>query len=120
MSNIDIGKLIQIAEVEFPDIVEEVISGLNRMRIILKEGSVIDIWYSLTNIDRYAYHWDRTNIDGTIYRHNNAPHKNWMKISTFPKHFHNSSETNVEKSNIPDNPESAIRYFLNFVKSVLG
>lgn len=116
MSVVNIEKLAQIAEIEFSEIVDEVIFDLNRMRIILKERSYIDIWYSLSNIGRYAYHWERKIVDGTIYRHNNAPHKKWERISTFPKHFHNGNEDKVETSEIPDEPEKAIRYFLTFVK----
>lgn len=116
---VNIDKLTQIAEIEFSDIVEYVIPGLNKMRIILKDGSFIDIWYSLTNLGRYAYHWERKNIDGTIYRHNNAPHKDWMKVSTFPKHFHNRTEENVESSTLSDDPEKALRSFLNFGNDII-
>jgi len=117
MNVIDIDKLAQISEIEFSDIVEDTISGLNRMRIFLRDSTFIDIWYSLTNYDRYAYHWDRKNIDGMIYRHNNAPHKKWLRVSTFPKHFHNGFEDRVETSEIPKRPDEAIRYFLNFVRT---
>jgi len=116
MNVVNVEKLVQIAEIEFSDLVEEAISGLNWLRIFLKEGSYIDIWYSITNPGRYAYHWERKNIDGTIYRHNNAPHKSWEKVASFPKHFHNGSEDKVKVSKIPDKPEKAIRYFLNFVR----
>jgi len=114
---INIEKLSEIAEIEFSDIIEDVIPGLNRLRILLREGSFIDIWYSITNPDRYACHWERKSIDGTIYRHNNAPHKDWEKVSTYPKHFHNGTEDRVEASEIPDNPVDGLRYFLRFVES---
>jgi len=113
---IDTESLTEIIEIEFADIVEYAISGLNRMRILLKERSFIDIWYSIVNVGRYAYHWERKYIDGTIYRHDNAPHKNWREISTFPKHFHNRDENKVEPSEIPDEPEEGIRCFLRFVR----
>lgn len=96
MPIIDTESLAKIAEIEFSDIIEDVITELNRMRIFLKEGSFIDVWYSITNVGRYAYHWERKSIDGTIYRHNNAPHKDWEKVSTFPKHFHNGDENKNE------------------------
>lgn len=120
MSIVNTENLAEISKIEFSDIVEDVIPGLNRGRILLKEESFIDIWYSLTNPNRFAYHWERRKVDGTIYRHNNAPHKRWVKVSTFPKHFHNGDEDKVESSELPDDPEEAVRYFLNFVRARQG
>jgi hypothetical protein len=116
MGLVDVERLAQIAGVEFSDIVEDTVSGLNRLRIILKEGSFIDIWYSVTNSGRYAYHWERRVIDGTVYRHDNAPHRDWIGVSTFPEHFHDRQENRVEVSEIPDDPQEATRYFLRFVR----
>ncbi|MBU1261901.1 hypothetical protein KJ640_03010 [bacterium] len=116
MNIVDMKRLKQIAEVEFEDIVAQVEIGLNRARIILTDTSYIDVWYSLNIEGRYSYHWERKWIDGSIYRHNNAPHQRWMGISTFPKHFHYMSELNVIESDISDNPETAIRELLAFAQ----
>ena len=51
-----------------------------------------------------------------IYRHDNAPHKKWSKIKTFPKHCHEETEDNVTESTLPDNPETALRVFLSFIR----
>jgi len=78
MNKVDAEPLREIAEVEFSDIVKEaVISDINELRIMLKEGSFIDVWFSLKLVERYSYHWERRAIDGTIYRHDNAPHNRW-------------------------------------------
>jgi len=107
---IDTKKLKDIAEVEFNDIVVDVIlTDLNELRIILVEGSFIDVWFSLKLEGRYSYHWDRKFIDGSIYRHDNAPHLKWKEIATFPRHFHNGSEDIVDPSLISDNPELALK-----------
>jgi len=114
---INIEKLKDIAEIEFEDIVENaVITDLNQLRIFLKEGSFVDVWFSLKLKGRYSYHWERRMIDGSIYRHDNAPHKKWKKIRTFPKHFHNGSEDNVVESEISEIPEEGLREFLEFVR----
>ncbi len=89
-----------------------IIADINEFRIILTEGSFIDVWFSLKLQGRYSYHWERKLFDGSIYRHDNAPHKKWEDISTFPKHFHNGSEDNVMLSHISENPELALREFL--------
>jgi len=114
---VDTKKLKEIAEVEFSDIIEDVIlTDINELRIILIDGSFIDVWFSLKLKGRYSYHWERKFMDGHIYRHDNAPHKRWENIATFPKHFHDGDEDKVVQSHISDKPEGAIREFLEFVR----
>jgi len=112
---VNVQTLKDIAEIEFSDIVEDVIVDLNELRIMLVDGSFIDVWFSLKLKGRYSYHWERRFIDGSIYRHDNAPHLRWKDIPTFPKHFHNGSEDIVISSHISDNPELALKEFLNFL-----
>jgi hypothetical protein len=76
----------------------------------------VDVWYSLKLSDRYSYHWERRAIDGTIYRHDNAPHKRWQSVETFPRHFHDGSEARVSESYISADPEEALREFLTFAR----
>src|SRR5438046_2574062 len=82
------------------------------LRIILTDGSFVDVWFSLKLQGRYSFHWERQAIDGTIYRHDNAPHRRWEAVATFPRHFHNGSETNVSESYLSAVPEEALREFL--------
>lgn len=92
MSLVDVGRLREIAEVEFPDIVEEaIIPFANELLIILKDGSVVDVWFSLKLAGRYSYHWERRGLDGKIFRHDNAPHKSWQYVNTFPGHFQSAT-----------------------------
>ena len=113
-------RLGDIAEIEFADIVvNAVVPGINKLRLFLNDGSFIDVWFSLKLSGRYSYHWERQAIDGTIYRHDNAPHLQWKSVATFPKHFHDGSESNVSESHISDVPEQGLREFLTFVGSKL-
>ena len=113
----NITQLNNIATTEYGDIVDSsVIRDENELRIILTDGSFIDIWFSLSKKGRYSYHWERKKIDGTIYRHDNVPHLRWKDIATYPKHFHESEESNVRESYISSNPEIAIREVLDFVR----
>ena len=121
MSLVNIQRLREIAELEFADIVvEALIPDVNELRVILTDGSFVDIWVSLKLAGRYSYHWERQAIDGTIYRHDNAPHKRWQSVTTFPKHFHDCSEAAVEESYISDEPPTALREFLTFVRAKLA
>jgi hypothetical protein len=120
MTTVDVARLREIAEVEFVDIVSDAFSSdLNELRILLRDGSFIDVWFSLKVADRYSYHWERRALDGTLYRHDNMPDRKWNSVATYPKHFHNGSEKNVMESQISDDPEEAIRQFLNFARTKL-
>ena len=121
MSFVDVEKLREIAEVEFSDIVMDAfVSDINELRIILKDGSFVDVWFSLKLSRRYSFHWERRAIDGKIYRHDNAPHRGWQSVSTFPYHFHDGSEDEVLESNISQVPEEGLRYFLVFVRGKIA
>jgi len=49
-----------------------------KLRLDIIDGSVIDIFCSVRG--KYSFHWERGAIDGSIYRHDNAPHKKWRNI----------------------------------------
>ncbi len=118
MSLVDVVRLREIAEVEFADIVvEAIIPDINELRIILTDGSFVDVWFSLKLQGRYSFHWERRALDGKIYRHDNSSHKRWESVATFPRHFHDGSETNVSESHISEVPEDALREFLAFVRA---
>lgn len=56
MTQVDVGRLREIAEVEFTDIVKEAIfPDANELRIILNDGSFVDVWFSLKLLGRYSY-----------------------------------------------------------------
>ena len=121
MSLVDVERLREIAEVEFVDIVvEAIIPDINVLRIILTDGSFVDVWFSLKLQGRYSFHWERRAIDGKVYRHDNSPHKRWESVATFPRHFHDGSETNVSESHISEVPADALREFLAFVRASMG
>jgi len=75
-----------------------------KLRLDIADGSLLDVFVSAGG--RYSYHWERR-LAGRddLYRHDNAPHDRWRHVATFPKHFHDGSESNVIASSIADNPE---------------
>lgn len=112
-------RLAYVALREFPDVVvsTEIVEG--KLRVFIADGSFLDIWFSEKKKGVYAYHWERRMVDGTIYRHNNLPDREARNLDTFPKHFHERAEENVQESRISDDSEQAIRQFLMFVRKVL-
>jgi hypothetical protein len=57
-----------------------------KLRLILRDGSLIDIHVSRKIPDKFGFHWERT--DGSIFRYDNFPDIHWKHITTFPFHFH--------------------------------
>jgi len=48
MSLVNVERLREVAEVEFADIVVEAfIPDVNELRVILTDGSFVDVWFSL-------------------------------------------------------------------------
>ncbi|MEW6203336.1 MAG: DUF6516 family protein, partial [bacterium] len=113
------AQLSRLALSDFGDVVEntKIIEG--KLRLMLIDGSFMDVWFSIKKRGIYAYHWERREIDGTIYRYNNLPDKKAKKLKTYPKHFHNKSESNVLESNLSDKPEEALRTILDSVRKII-
>jgi hypothetical protein len=117
----NLSKLAQIAEKEFTDVVVATAIVRNKLRVVLQDGSYIDFWWSRKISRRFAHHWERIHVDGTIYRHDNMPHPDWQNVVTFPQHYHEGSPKHVAPSFLPaDQPEEALRSFLIFARQKLA
>lgn len=113
--------LADVALSEFKTIVKssQMVGGSpadpNKMRLILKDESFLDIWLSEDN--DYAYHWEHRRQSGKIYRWDNAPHH--PEAATFPAHFHDGDESMVTGSALSSDPFSALRDVLQFIQKRL-
>ena len=116
----DLESLGRLAEAEFFEIVQSTAIIENKLRAALVDGSYIDFWWSEGITGRFAYHWERTRIDGTVYRHDNIPHLRWQAVASFPKHFHVGAQQTVIESDISENPEQGIRQFLRFASEMIS
>ena len=122
MSRGEVYKLIcTIAARDYADIVERTSFDDESARIYFTDGSFLEVWlYKHEDpMKRYAFHWERRHINGSIFRHNNAPHARWKGVKTFPKHFHFETESNTIESHIPNDPISATKHFLDFARKFL-
>ena len=118
---IELAQLARIIDIEFHDLLagsSQIDQG--KIRAHLLDGSFVDIWYSRKIPGRFSYHWERRHVDGTIFRHDNFPDPRWKDVSSFPKHFHEFSQTSVRESSIDDNPVDGLRQFMNFVRDLLS
>jgi hypothetical protein len=115
--------LKKIADTEYGNIVEdsEIIFSYTgrarKLRLALIDMTFIDIWYSVDG--DYSFHWEQRDVRESVYRHDNAPHKKWSNISTYPKHCHDGSQENVTESYLSPLPEQALREFLALVRRKL-
>ena len=89
--------------------------ALVKLRIILVDKSFLDVYWSRSG--RFSLHWERRHVNGTVYRHDNAPHEKWRYVKSFPKHFHKGREDRVVDSNLPDDPLGAVLTFLKFIRN---
>ena len=106
---------LKIARDEFSDIVIDAELRADRIRLILIDGSWIEVRYPVK--DKFSFHWQR---DGRIYRIDTAPHH--REISTFPRHIHFGSEDNVIEDYVlkeKASPEENFRRFMNWVRDLL-
>lgn len=116
-------KLERIALNEFSDIINESFiifsySGRARkLRLKLVDKTFVDIWTSMGG--EHSFHWEQRGIRNAIYRHDNAPHKKWCHVKTFPKHCHDGAQDHVVESYIADEPENGIRDFMFIVRERL-
>jgi hypothetical protein len=114
------NSLIELVNEELKDICEDAVimfsttGRAQKVRIYLIDNTIVDIWISRDG--RYSYHWSNKGVRDYVLRHDNAPHEKWKTVSTFPKHCHDGSESNVVSSKIPDDPIAALKYFLQRVK----
>lgn len=116
---VDLVALTDIAREEFADIVVDIYRIDAKLRMLLSDGSYIDFWWSEVQEGRFAHHWNRQHLDGTIHRHDNSPHGKWRHIRTFPQHYHREREDTVTESSLPQEPQEAVRAFLTFCRQMM-
>lgn len=109
----------RIAEIEFTEIIKNTYQIDYKLRIVLINNSFIDVYLSQKLPDKFGFHWESMDEKGSIYRYDNFPDKNWQSVSTFPYHFHNSSQDSVEASPFPSTTVEGFRAFMEFVRNKL-
>lgn len=115
----DLDWLRRIAEVEFASIVVQTDLIGAKLRVLLTDGSYIDVWASRKLAGRFGFHWERQHLDGRIFRYDNFPDVDWSAVSTFPFHFHAGSQTHVVAAPFSTELEPAFREFMAFVQRTI-
>lgn len=114
----DLKEASKIIENQFLDIVQDILlPSEEKLRLILKDESFIDIRISQKAKNRFDFHWERGHIDKTIFRYDNFPDTRFKKLKTFPYHFHFQKENKVVESNFRKSLPSALIDFMKFVRN---
>lgn len=109
-----------VIEDRFLDIVITIIeSSPDKLRLIFRDGSFIDIRISQKIKNRFDFHWERRHVDQTIYRYDNFPNTRFRKIKTFPYHFHKEKESKVTESPFRKELPLALIDFMEFIRETL-
>ena len=111
--------LQEMAEWESPQLVRSATIVRDKLRLVLRDSSYIDFWWSSQIPGRFSHHWECRHVDGTVYRHDNMPHPRWRYVSTFPQHFDNGAQAMVRASSLPTEPRAAIPAFLEFAHGLI-
>jgi len=112
--------LRRIAEIEFSDVVLFSDMVGRKLRLWLIDDSYIDVNLSKKIKGRFGFHWERGHVDGSLFRYDNFPDTAWRHVTTFPYHFHNGSQSNVEDSPFDRDIVQGFRQFLTFVREQLS
>ena len=112
---LEIERMIQV---ELNDFIYSSQILRNKLRIIFVDQSFVEIFKSNNIKDRWAFHWERKHVDGTIYRHDNIPHKAWENTESFPWHYHYKNENNVIKSDFTNDIIKNIKILINFIRQI--
>ncbi len=112
--------LRRIAEVEYADIVVDSQPLGEKVRLFLFDASYVDIWLSKKIEGHFGYHWERSHLDGRMYRYDNFANTAWRDVNTYPRHFHNGSQNEVEPAPFAEDPLIGFREFMSFVRDSLA
>ena len=113
---VSLHDLKQIAEIEYSDLVRAAFFVDHKLRILLKDHSFVDVNLSMKLSGTFGYHWETLKAGGTFYRYDNFPDPQWRVVSTFPYHFHNGSQEQVESSPFPTDITDGFRASMDFVR----
>lgn len=85
------------------------------IRIELDKSSFIDIFQSLKDSAKFAFH---AQIKDKVYRVDSRPEKKYLKLKTFPWHLHKGSESRIVDSPFSIRKNIAIVQFLKFIINI--
>ena len=120
-NSLSLQELASLSQDAFLDIIQDIIFPTeNKLRIILKDKSFIDIFLSEKLLNGFSFHWERSYQNNTIYRYDNYPDPNWEKVKTFPFHFHFQKENKVIASPFSKTLPKVFVDFMEFVRQEIG
>ncbi|RUM43131.1 MAG: hypothetical protein DSY35_04170 [Desulfurobacterium sp.] len=107
------------------DFIEDIqfLNGGTKLRASLKAGKntgILDIYINPLEENSFSFRFQETN--GKLFRLDTYPgERKAKKLSTYPIHFHNGSQSNVEEPpfKVENNTIQNLENFLNFILRLL-
>ena len=116
----NLGDLKEIIEDEFLDIVKDILRpSEEKLRVVLKDKSFIDVRLSQKVKNRFDFHWERRYINGNVFRYDNFPDTRFKHLKSFPEHFHYQKEDKVIEAKFRKSSKYGFKDFMNFVRDYL-
>ena len=115
-----VERLRRIAVVEFGGIFEQADILDVKLRLLLKDGSYLDVWVSKKLTGRFGFHWEQRHLGGKMYRYDNFPDTGWSSVPTFPFHFHDGQQNAVTVAPFAPSTEQGFREFMAFVQRAMA
>lgn len=113
----DLETIKKIIQDGFLDIVTDILEpSEDKLRIILKDKSFIDIRISQIIRNRFDFHWERRHLNDTIFRYDNFPDIHWKRLKSFPFHLHNGQEDKVIETKFKKSLPRAFIDFMEFIR----
>ncbi len=97
----------------------DVIRLPTKTRLLLEDGSHLDVHLSRVLRGRFSFHWERRHLDGRVYRYDNFPDRSARTLRSFPRHFHRGRQSPVVLSPFRARPDLGFSDFLDFVRGKL-
>jgi len=107
---------LQAIEREYPDVIISIDLRSDRLRVYFVDNSFLDIWFSRRIPGKYAFHWERRSVNGTVYRWDNAAHRSAANVDTYPHHFHEGYQSNIRPFEPKSIWEDTLREILNYIR----
>jgi hypothetical protein len=101
----------KIVSQQYKDIASVVDITIERLRLKVKDGSLIDIRFPV--IEKFSFHWMR---GAKLFRVDTTPHH--PNVKTAPRHIHYEREDDIREDFIPGNIDDPVERFRSFLKWV--
>jgi len=110
--NTRLDALMEIARETAADLVIEILEpSPYKRRLVFRDKSFMDLYFSVSQKNVYAFHYERRHHDGTLYRVDNYPHHRTLRLQSYPHHWHEEREGRSKRAHSGPSLRTCSRIF---------